>query len=366
MRYSGDFRPWILTSSGTSEVSSYSISYNGINFTLIDTPGFDDCHHSDTEILRKISDWLAQSYHRKQRLTAILYFSRISDPRMQGSPLVNFEMFKELCGEECYGNMVLGTTFWGLMDSKHPRLAEQRERELIGEFWADMIEMGSEVVRIPENRWLARELLARLAKKPEMTLKNQQERVDQKKTLEATAAKSALNVETERLKANYQEEINQRRMKMERDIDENEKKLKREEKAFTAESNRRLAEQRKQQKQMEEERLQQEKESQRLRDKAKEECQRVEEEHAKLAERVKKMTEEREVQEWRRKDIEFRKQITMCNKEIERAKTAGKILADFRELQLVYLRYCNNCFRSIGANVYYGRFYVRSVGLSYS
>jgi predicted GTPase len=41
---------------GTGEVEAHRFSYGGINFTICDTPGFDDCSHSDTEILRGISN----------------------------------------------------------------------------------------------------------------------------------------------------------------------------------------------------------------------------------------------------------------------------------------------------------------------
>lgn len=346
----------MLINTGTGEVCSYPVSYGGNNFTLIDTPGFDDCHHSDTEILRKISDWLVQSYRDKRKITAILYLTRMSDPRMQGSPLKNFKMFKELCGEKCFGNIVLGTTFWGVMDSKHPGSAEHREKELVEEFWGDMIERGSEVVRIPENRWLARELLVRLAKKTEISLKNQQERVEQNKAFESTAANSALNAETERLKAKHESEIKEWQMRMEKDSEEREKELRKEVEACTAEYNKRLEEQRKQQKRMEDERLQQEKESQRLRDEARKERERVEKEQAELAEQVKKMEKEREIQERRRKGLEFGIQISTCLEEITRAKEANKILANFREAKLAYMIYCDNCFCSIGANTYYRKF----------
>jgi hypothetical protein len=84
---------------------------------------------------------------------------------MQGSPLRNFAMFKELCGQDWFQNIVLGTTYWGQTDALHPRIGEQREQELVDEFWGDMLAKGSEMIRVPEERWLARELLVKLATK---------------------------------------------------------------------------------------------------------------------------------------------------------------------------------------------------------
>lgn len=145
---------------------------------------------------------------------------------MQGSPLLNLRMFKELCGEDCFNNIVLGTTFWEVMDSRQPGLAEKREKELVEDFWTDMIEKGSEVVRILESRWLARELLVKLAKKSEMTLKIQRERIDEAKPFELTAASSALNAEKERVRKAHEKEIEARQEKLRKDMEEREAKLK--------------------------------------------------------------------------------------------------------------------------------------------
>ena len=339
---------------GTAEVSSYPVSYSGVNFTLIDTPGFDDCHHSDTDILRKISDWLEKSYRQGQKLSAILYLTRISDPRMQGSPLTNFQMFKKLCGEDCYRNIVLGTTFWEVTDSRHPGLAEQREKELVEDFWADMIEEGSEVIRIPENRWLARELLVRLASKQEVTLKHQRERVDQNSVLETTAASSVL-LEIERLKARQEEEISQRQIVMDRERQERDERYKSEEEARAMEFNRRLEEQRKEQEMVEHERLRQEEESQRLRDEAKRECERVEKEQAELAEELKKVAKENEIREQKRRRIEFRNQKSTCMDRIKVAHQMKHIMATIREPNKAYILCCDNCLRNIGAQAYYGK-----------
>ena len=326
-----------------------------MNFTLIDTPGFDDCFHSDTDILRKISDWLVHAYRQRKRLTAILYLTRISDPRMQGSPLGNFRMFKELCGEDCYRNVVLGTTFWEVTDSRHPGLAEKREKELIDEFWRDMIDRGSEVIRIPETRWLARDLLVKLAKKSEMSLKIQRERIDQNVKPEDTAAFS-VTYETERLKAKHAEEMRQKQVSIEKDMEEHEKKLKNEEEARANELEKRLEDQRKELKKVEENRLRQEKESQRLIDEAKRERERVDKEQAELAEQLKTVTKEKALQERKRKRIELSKQKASSMDEMRVAHQMKHILATIREHQKVYTLCCDNCFRNVGAGVYYGKF----------
>lgn len=58
---------------------------------------------------------------------------------MTGSALKNLDMFLRLCGDESLKNVMLLTTKW----DKSPEHARKHEKELIKNFWADMIELGS-------------------------------------------------------------------------------------------------------------------------------------------------------------------------------------------------------------------------------
>lgn len=50
-------------SQGTSKIAMYKcILSNMQKVWLVDTPGFDDIHGSDTEILAEVANWLAKSY----------------------------------------------------------------------------------------------------------------------------------------------------------------------------------------------------------------------------------------------------------------------------------------------------------------
>ena len=58
---------------------------------------------------------------------------------MTGSALKNLDMFQRLCGEESLKNVVLVTTKW---DEAFDN-ARRHEEELIKDFWAVMIKLGS-------------------------------------------------------------------------------------------------------------------------------------------------------------------------------------------------------------------------------
>ena len=49
-----------------------------IKVRLIDTPGFDDAHRSEREILTDLLEWMSKSKGELTRLSGILYFHKIS------------------------------------------------------------------------------------------------------------------------------------------------------------------------------------------------------------------------------------------------------------------------------------------------
>lgn len=127
------------------------------------------------------------TYRAKLKLTAILYLHDITHPRLEGSALSNFSMFRKLCGPVFYSNVILATTFWSQVDES---LGRRREAELRSneDFWGTMVQRGSEVIRLPDDRETAIRLLRRLAVKQSATLQIQGELVDQGLAISQTEA----------------------------------------------------------------------------------------------------------------------------------------------------------------------------------
>ena len=100
----------------------------------------------------------------------------------------NLRMFKKLCGEDAFPSVVLATTWWTGVDSA---TGAQRERELAARdsFWAGMIAKGSRMFRQDTGAQSARHIVDYLvSRKRPVTLKIQEELVDQNKTLDETGA----------------------------------------------------------------------------------------------------------------------------------------------------------------------------------
>ena len=58
---------------------------------------------------------------------------------------MNFNMFQQLCGVDGFNNIILTTTYWGLV--RDHELGSRRESELKSDYWSDMVALGSQVAR---------------------------------------------------------------------------------------------------------------------------------------------------------------------------------------------------------------------------
>ncbi|KAK3366765.1 hypothetical protein B0T24DRAFT_681955 [Lasiosphaeria ovina] len=74
-------------------VGAIPFDINGFRGSIIDTPRFDDTHLTDTEVLRRISEWMDTTYRQGHKITGILYLREITESKMRGSSLKNLGMF---------------------------------------------------------------------------------------------------------------------------------------------------------------------------------------------------------------------------------------------------------------------------------
>ncbi|OXV09206.1 hypothetical protein Egran_03027 [Elaphomyces granulatus] len=176
----------------TTKVGVYYFIHRGVRIFLIDTPGFDDTTRSDSEVLKDIAFWLAAAYTKEAQLAGIIYLHRICDPRMQGSALKNLRMFKQLCGKDNLGSVILATTHWINVSES---VGQARTNELMEtrDFWGGMIEIGSKVVKHDGSKESARLIVSNLFdRKSHVILYIQRQLIDEKRNLNDTDAAQAL------------------------------------------------------------------------------------------------------------------------------------------------------------------------------
>ncbi|KAI6044872.1 P-loop containing nucleoside triphosphate hydrolase protein [Pisolithus marmoratus] len=171
--------------SHTRDIEATRCTIEGSNVVLVDTPSFDNTNKPDSEILESISAWLTKTYRKGTLLSAILYFHRISDNRMAGTPLRNLRIFQKLCGDKAMSRVVLVTTMWDEVDEC---VGNERLEELKGNYWKQMIALGSVTYCCRNTSESSRQLLSQLVGWKPFQVRLQSEMVDGGQELRYTRA----------------------------------------------------------------------------------------------------------------------------------------------------------------------------------
>ena len=119
---------------------------------------------------------------------------------MSATPHRNLLMFAELTGPGSAKNVVLVTTMWDIFGSKISS-GNKREHDLKKEYWNVMIHHGAAVERFLNDSYSAWSIVDNIVNGNDQkaVLLFQEETVDQKRPLLATAAGKALFLDIDRL-----------------------------------------------------------------------------------------------------------------------------------------------------------------------
>jgi len=178
----------------------------GRRIFLVDTPGFDDTTKSDTDILKEIGAFLADTYQKGMYLSGVIYIHRISDFRMGGISRRNFNMFRRLCGDESLMNVLIVTNMWGEVDFE---LGEAREAELRDQdmFFKPALDKHARFLRHLNTLESAQAIIRCIINNRPMALQIQHELVDKQMDLSQTAAGTELNRELTEQARKHKEEL---------------------------------------------------------------------------------------------------------------------------------------------------------------
>ncbi|ENH73322.1 hypothetical protein FOC1_g10008807 [Fusarium oxysporum f. sp. cubense race 1] len=229
----------------TQKTEAYECLIQGQQFVFFDTPGFDDTYRGDADILADVAQALSSSYMNNVKLSGIIYLHRIKDERMTNAIMRNLTMFRNLCGDGAFENVILATTFWDELQDESKGAA--REHELIStpEWWGYMSNKGSRIRRFQNTRESALEIVNELVDLPAVTLQIQEEIVEQGLGVDQTTAGEALNEELNKLREQHQAQLNSIREEKEQAIKDRDvqlekmlDKLEQEKQQFMRQSNR--------------------------------------------------------------------------------------------------------------------------------
>ena len=142
-------------------------------------------------------------------LSGILYFHRITDNRISGTPHRNLGKFGELCGENAAMKVNFITTMWDEMGNPRSKSrAETREKELRDRSWNLMIDLGATTQRFNNSQSKAQEILRGILRKPSAaTSRPRGDGADLREQLKERQATEAERLRIQKLLSQQKEEI---------------------------------------------------------------------------------------------------------------------------------------------------------------
>ena len=171
----------------------------------------DDCsflnHHASIHRVRQFSislTGLLDRYEKGFKLSGAIYIHRISDKRFTGTAARNFNMFRELCGDEALENVVLVTNMWGEVS---PEEGQDRENQLTSKFFKPVLDKRAQMIRHLNTAQSAHNIIRGIVKNRPVVLQIQRELVDEHKDISATAAGNAVSRELNEQMRRHQDEL---------------------------------------------------------------------------------------------------------------------------------------------------------------
>jgi len=210
----------------TTSAASYSVTISGIEYILIDTPGFNDTKRTDQQILNHVVDYLSAEYKQNKLLTGIIYLHPIGGTRVPGSMMRQIRVFKELCGKDSLGNVLIGTTKWeNVVDSSWAVREEKELLDVEDGYLTELVDFGASIVRVSQNKDECLGLLEWFANKQERALKIQEVMAGPEVKIENTEVAKILAPELSQLTLEHERRVEEERQREKQTEEQNRRRL---------------------------------------------------------------------------------------------------------------------------------------------
>ncbi|KAF8595026.1 P-loop containing nucleoside triphosphate hydrolase protein [Ceratobasidium sp. AG-I] len=202
----------------TTSVEAHRLVFRDHYLTLVDTPGFDDSHRDEYEILREIAtskEFSGSSDDRALRFNGVLYFHRISDTRTAGAAMRHFRSFQNICGRHAMKNVIIVTNMWEQVDLETGS-AREDELRFSPKLFKPAMDDGARMMRHYNKVESSRELVGQLLGREAVGLQLQEELMVQRVALSQTVVARGMNEQLVTQHEKQQQELN----KVARDLKE--------------------------------------------------------------------------------------------------------------------------------------------------
>ena len=113
---------------GTATCKEYATTVDGKEIWVIDTPGLDDAPIGNLAVLNRIAEKLQAG----PNVSGVIYFHRVTNPRLAGSARSNIKIFQQICGAPFYYKTAFVTTMWNTIRPDQLSKFEKLNNELRG------------------------------------------------------------------------------------------------------------------------------------------------------------------------------------------------------------------------------------------
>ncbi|KDN34462.1 hypothetical protein RSAG8_12439, partial [Rhizoctonia solani AG-8 WAC10335] len=187
---------------------------------VVDCPGFNDTYLTETEILRRLADFLIKAYESKYKIVGLLYVHKISDTRVGGASFRHMNMFKALCGSDAFKNVVYVTNMWSKPPTEDEVLREDELRHS-DEFFGKPLANGAQMARHNNTPESALDIIRKILGRGQVVTKLQRQLVDDKIPLEETAVGLVIGKDLEDDLLKQQKEMNELKAEKEKALGTN-------------------------------------------------------------------------------------------------------------------------------------------------
>ncbi|CAE6459408.1 unnamed protein product [Rhizoctonia solani] len=187
---------------------------------IVDCPGFNDTYLTETEILRRLAEFLTKAYTSKYNIVGFIYFHNISDTRVGGASFLHMNLFKALCGPTALKNAIYVTNMWTEPPTEDQIMREAELRDTDKFFGAALAE-GAQMARHYNTRESAHEIVRKLLGKDPVIAKLQRQLVDDKMPLESTDAGAIIGEDLEDDLRKQQQEMGDLKVEKEKALESN-------------------------------------------------------------------------------------------------------------------------------------------------
>jgi len=156
---------------------------------------------------------VSRRHGANSRLTGLIYIHRISDTRVGGTSQRNLRMFRKLCGTDSLKNVAIVTTMWDQVTPEEGSRLEQELRSNDSPF-KPLLDDGATMMRHERAAESATKVINYLLGKSPTTTQIVRELLQEKKTLEETAAGTELLSDIQALLKRHDAEMESLRTEM--------------------------------------------------------------------------------------------------------------------------------------------------------